>query len=291
LSRSIVVEPPFDGSRLDYALVALCPEIGTRGRRRLCDTGRVYVQNRLASAALRVRAGQVITLEEPNRELPPPVLIAQKNNLVALNKPSGMASAHIDGGASALEDSLSKLFPLCVPPYPRLLNRLDTGTSGIVVAALTSEAEAFWRNSEQNGHILKHYFAVVEGKFPADSVRIIDNALDTDNRRITRVLETSAQLERTTRVEGIGAFTLPQNEASQELSLVGCTIMRGARHQIRAHLAHIGFPLYGDILYGGQGRGGFLLHHAQCTVGSFTACTLPDWFGAMLEQAKMWLKK
>ncbi len=282
---------------------------GVRTRRRLCACGLVRVQGRPAAMGLKVRAGQEITLRLPAAATPPdpaerqlPFVVHTKNNLAALFKPAGLHTTALPGTAApSLEAMLPDLLPHCAEnSFPRLLNRLDLPTSGLVLAALNADRAQFWRQAENTGRISKRYLAIVEGQPRSPfSVRM---RLDTDNRSRTRVCHTDcADMNRHTSVTPLapllpaaspGLFT----DIDLPLTLVGCCIRKGARHQIRAHLAAAGYPLLGDTLYGAAaGRGtGLFLHHASVRLTGFTACCPPVWLPLLPETvgriAAQWLR-
>jgi len=270
MPRELILTPLSEGLRLDHVLAGLFPEMGLRGRRRLCEDGRVYVDGRPAGAGFHVRSGQRISVTE-DEALPPAVsIVCREAGLAALDKPAGLPSAHLAGrAATSLESSLGALFPDCLSPFPKLLNRLDTGTSGLVLAALSIEGLNAWQAAEAAMQVEKRYLAVVEGVFPCGEERVFAAALDMKQRRTTRLLDFSGPEERHTRVKGLGEIV------SGRLSLVGCVIRRGARHQIRVHLAGAGFPLWGDAQYGSRFTGrpaGAAI--SSCGIGSraFSAC-------------------
>ena len=71
--------------------------------------------------------------------------------------------------------------------------------------------------------------------------------------------------------------------------LVGCRIRKGARHQIRAHLAAAGHPLLGDEPYGAEhscANGAFLLHHGRVSLPDFAASRLPAWLPLLPQAAR-----
>lgn len=157
---------------------------------------------------------------------------------------------------------------------PLLLTRLDAPTSGLLVAAVTEDAAERFRAAERAGDIRKFYLATVCGHIPGP-LRLT-GALDTDKRRVTRVLpgKTGDETRHTL------VFPLPgvpsRGENGEELVLV--MIRRGARHQIRAHLAEAGYPLAGDITYNPGQKGGvpFFLCHICMELPEFTAVDLPS---------------
>ena len=174
--------------------------------------------------------------------------------------------------ASSLPPSADTL-PLS-PPVP--LSRLDRATSGIVPAAFTPVAANAFRKAEKTGNIRKYYLAVVHG---SPTGMVIDNALDTDSRTKSRVLpRANTEATRHTEMFPLAEASFLLSDSPSPLTLVVVRIQRGARHQIRAHLAHVGFPILGDDQYGqNDGATALHLHHAQLVAPDFTAFSLPAW--------------
>ncbi len=158
-------------------------------------------------------------------------------------------------------------------PLPVLVQRLDQATSGILAAALRPAIAAEWRDAETRGLCCKRYLALLCGQLPEP--RLATAALDTHQRRRTRVLPRADAPLRHTAFTPLAQFSggtaarlqaalAPENAAVPVLTLAGCTIRKGARHQIRVHAAALGLPLWGDALYG-SGEGRFFLHHGGLT--------------------------
>lgn len=260
-----VIGPDQAGQRLDKALAALLPDSGLRLRRRLIESGRVLLDGHPATPGVRVHAGQEIRLlPQTKPEAPLPRLVHAHGGLAAVFKPVGVHSARVAGGGPSLEERLPELFP---GREPVLLNRLDQGTSGLLLVALDEAARQEYQGREAAGEVDKTYLAVVRGGL--DQGLTVRNRLDVDDRKKTRVLgEDDPDPTRWTVIE-------PVKRLGGD-SLVRARIKRGARHQIRAHLAWAGHPLTGDEVYGG-GPGGFRLHHQRVELPGFTAEADPDW--------------
>ncbi|MFV0347441.1 MAG: pseudouridine synthase family protein [Halodesulfovibrio sp.] len=313
-----VVPAHMHGQRLDAALALFLPESGIRLRRRLFDTHTILVNGSPAAKGRCVREGETLLLVPRDNDATgngitqlsatdtsaaacetDPALAARVHIIhrhagyAAVFKPGGMHSAHIAGGpANSLESLIAGLFPEqedSGDTAPTLINRLDRLTSGMVMVAFgPSKAEAF-HTLEDAGAVEKLYLAVVHGDLK--SPLSIQTALDTAKRRTTRALATPAEdpLRHTT-ILPLGSVTVDGEQAS--CTLVLASIHKGARHQIRAHLAHAGYPIVGDPIYGPQmnetSQHPLYLHHYHIEFGKFSATCPPpqEW-----NQWQQWLSQ
>jgi len=286
------------GQRLDAALAVLFPLLGLRGRRRLWKRHLVLVNGIARSPAFRLHDGEVIRLVPAcpsgaeEKEVTafsddPPRLLARKGTLFFLYKPRGL---HTESLAGSSKPSLAGQLEWIMPNAPgtglRLLNRLDQETSGIVLATGDEDAARHWRQWGHAGDVDKRYLAVLEGR--VDAERIARNALDLTRTRRTRVLDGEGSVLRHTRICPLAYFQaaeapefMPDWPTDAHFTLALCCIAQGARHQIRAHTAHIGHPLAGDILYGTQGGTSFFLHHCRIQWPEGLVSCVPRWLASL----------
>ncbi|QGY41399.1 RluA family pseudouridine synthase [Pseudodesulfovibrio cashew] len=262
---SFIVPESSDGLRLDKVLASPLPESGLRLRRRLCDEGRVRVSDAPRKPGYKVRAGQEILINREQEAVTHSELgvfvVEKTGDFAAVYKPGGVHSAAIEGKDDA---SVEAVLPDLFDGEVTLLNRLDFLTSGLLLVALNPEAATRYQELEEAGQLRKFYLAEVQGRL--DGLATVKNALDTDDRKKTRVLEGDNPDEgRWTGVETLS------HDHETRTTLVRCLIKRGARHQIRAHLASIGHPIVGDSLYGSAGNGGLRLHHQRIEFPGFVA--------------------
>lgn len=270
-TSSASIPDEYEGSRLDKTLEFLQPEAGLRQRRRMCDEGQVLVDGVPRQSSFKVAGGQLLEVRRPEAVVTVAGSIGvhvlkEQDGLAAVFKPDGIHTAAIAGRENvSVESLLPELFP---GRNALLLNRLDNPTSGIVLAALTSEAEDAYRRADESGAIIKEYYARVHGRLMRSQV--VRNTLDTAERKKTRVLPAPNPDERRwTHVEPV------ECGMESETTLVRCLIKKGARHQIRAHLAALGHPILGDSLYGSTAEDRLHLHHHKISLEGFEAISAP----------------
>lgn len=233
-----------------------------------------------------------------------PRLLGMQGALCFFYKPAGLHTAALVGGtAPSLEGMLPQLLSgtagteavSAAGALPQLLQRLDRGTSGLVCGAFGLEAADDFRRFEAGGHCEKRYVALLAGRLEEDFT--VRRALRTDKRNKTRVLECDTGRTRWTEFLPLVYFDGPElnlpafTEDSQfhrvGLTLAGCRIRRGARHQIRAHAASFGHPLWNDPVYGyaspdedsgaASSSSVFFLHHGCLTLPGATCVVPPPW--------------
>ena len=125
----------------------------------------------------------------------------------------------------------------------RLVSRLDMNTSGLTILAKNQFVHSKISQDMQNDSYDKYYVAIVKGTFPEET-RLIDLPIYRDgDGTYNRIIDERGQESRT-EVEVI--------ERRNGYSLLLLKLLTGRTHQIRVHLSHLGYPIIGDELYGGE---------------------------------------
>ena len=178
-------------------------------------------------------------------------VIFEDDSLIVINKPSGLI-VHPGSGVKegTLVNGLAARFPdlqmLDDSIRLGLVHRLDKGTSGLVLVARTQEALTGLKSQMQEREIRRQYLAISTGHIKSDK-GIVDAPLGRDPKN---------PLKRAVLQDGKHAKTHYQVEQRLsepfKVSILTCQLETGRTHQIRVHLAAIGFPVVGDELYGGR---------------------------------------
>jgi 23S rRNA pseudouridine1911/1915/1917 synthase len=259
VEQKFAVDAGAAGERLDRWLAQHVAGVGRRGATELCARRRVLVNGRAAPKAHRLEPGDVVSLlddlaagivTEPDAPLD---VRLERADLVIVEKPAGQATAPLEPGeAGSLAGALLARYPDMLgighrAREPGLLHRLDTQTSGLVLAARTAESFAALSQALEAERLEKRYLALVEDRQLPESGRI-ELALTVYPRGSGRVVA-SPEAEAGARLRRSEFRTL---ERRGGIALVSVAVARAFRHQVRVHLAASGWPIVGDRLYGGR---------------------------------------
>ena len=179
-------------------------------------------------------------------------VLYQDEAILLINKPSGLLSLsgknplNLDSVHFRLANGrLVNGQPAVSPSFPhaRLPHRLDFGTSGIMVVALTPDATVKLNKQFQDGTVQKHYTAMLEGWVSADE-GVINAPIAKDNSQFPRV-----KICQRTGKTATSKFKVLQRLTEPRRSLVQFTPLSGRTHQLRIHSLSIGHPILGCDLY------------------------------------------
>ncbi len=263
--------------RLDQYLVRMGFARSRRRARELVERGLVSVNGRTHPKGTAIAPGDLVELGsateaasiKPNAGIALEVLFEDASVLV-INKPAPMPCHPLDSAESAtVMNAMVARYPEVAsagdkPLEGGLVHRLDNGTSGALLIARDRTAFRALRDAIRDGRIMREYEALVAGELRIPLELRDPIAHHPRNPRKMVVATSPADTRRGrarpayTRVEAIEHLG-----AARTLLLV--TPRTGCRHQIRVHLAHQGYPIVGDELYGGSldqrlAAGRFLLH-------------------------------
>ncbi len=248
--RMVEVGEEYDGQRLDNFLLRLCKGVPKSHIYKAVRAGQVRVNKGRVQPDTRLAAGDVVRvppmrLPAASDKRPVPAgefpVVYEDDGLLVIDKPQGVA---VHGGSGVSFGVIERL--RAARPQARFLelaHRLDRDTSGLLLIAKKRNVLLALHEMFRAGAGDKHYFALVEGKWPNDRQHI----------RLALTKWTTQTGERRVRVDPAGSpshtiVTLKKRLGNY--SLLDAELRTGRTHQIRVHLAANGFPIIGDDKYG-----------------------------------------
>jgi len=249
------------GKRLDLFIAHYAAHISRNRIQSMVKDGHALVNGRMEKPSYKVKLGEVITLDLPERtihevlpEAIPLNVMYEDSYILVLNKPHGLVVHPAPGNyTGTLVNALLYHYgtlPLYNDGFHQserektgIVHRLDKDTSGVIVVARTSEALRSLSMQFKNRMVRKEYVAIVVG--------VIKKGSGTINTGIGRHVKDRKKISVLTHKarEAITDFVV--RERYQQATLVGINIRTGRTHQIRVHMAHKGYPVLGDRIYGG----------------------------------------
>ena len=253
----VAINETLTSERLDRYLTTQLPHISRGGIQRLLREGNILVDGKPAKPTQHPVAGQTVEIiwpvpkevEARPEELPLEVL-SEDDDLIVVNKPAGMPTHPSNGHESGtlvnalLHHCAGSLSGVGGVVRPGIVHRLDMDTSGCIVAAKNDAAHLGLAEQFKDREVDKRYHAIVTGRIPNDEGEIdAPIARHPVHRKLMAVQPGASRNART------GWRVL---ERLAKCTLVEATLFTGRTHQIRVHFKHVGFPLFGDAMYGAK---------------------------------------
>lgn len=175
-------------------------------------------------------------------------VVYEDDHIIVINKPSGLV-VHPGAGTpsgTVLNGLLARYPELSSVPRAGIVHRIDKDTTGLMVVARTLQAQTALAAQLQDRSMGREYWAMCMGVMTGGGT--VNEPIDRHPKHRTKMAVAP---------EGMGRDSITHyrvEERYRNHTLVRCKLETGRTHQIRVHLAHIGYPLVGDQLYAGRSR-------------------------------------
>jgi len=251
IELSLTIPAAQAGQRLDQALAALLPDYSRSRLKAWIESGEVRVDGAVLRPRDKVLGGEAVSI---NASLPqetraaaqdiPLVLVHEDKHVFVVDKPAGLV-VHPGAGNpdNTLQNALLALDPkLASLPRAGIVHRLDKDTSGLLIVARTLPAHTALVRMLGERDVHREYEAVCRGVMTAGGT--IDAPIDRHPTERVRMAVREGGRGAVTHYRVIARFRANTHVRVQ--------LETGRTHQIRVHLAHAGYPIVGDRVYGGR---------------------------------------
>jgi len=251
IELSLTIPTAQAGQRLDQALAALLPDYSRSRLKAWIESGEVRVDGAVLRPRDKVLGGEAVSisasLPEETRAVAqeiPLVLVHEDKHVFVVDKPAGLV-VHPGAGNpdNTLQNALLALDPkLASLPRAGIVHRLDKDTSGLLIVARTLPAHTALVRMLGERDVHREYEAICRGVMTAGGT--IDAPIDRHPTERVRMAVREGGRDAVTHYRVIARFRANTHVRVQ--------LETGRTHQIRVHLAHAGYPIVGDRVYGGR---------------------------------------
>lgn len=255
--KKIIAKNIEQNSRLDSYISKKDLEISRMMVKKLLDENMIKVNGKTEKPSYKIKENDVIEIqiEEPKEiELKaqdiPIEIIYEDNDIIVVNKPKGLVVHPANGNPDGT--LVNAIMAICKETLsgiggeirPGIVHRLDKDTSGLLIVAKNDKAHINMSNQIKDRQVKKTYIALVRG-IVAENEATINMPIGRSTKDRKKMSVTKIGKEAITHFKVINRYTTSKGE----YTLLEITIDTGRTHQIRVHLAEIGYPVIGDNIY------------------------------------------
>ena len=241
MMEKIVVDEKYNGKKLNKIVLDKISEINYNTFCKVLRKKDIKVNGKRTNKDILVYSKDIIEIYLPNSEKKLNIeIIYEDENILVINKKANIEVV----GEKSLTTQIQEYYKeKNIKPMP--CHRIDRNTTGLVLFAKNNEALEILLNKFKNHEIEKHYLALVYG-IPKEKHKVLEDYLFKDNKKSQVYISNSYKKG----YQKIITIYKVLEERKDNTSLLDVEIKTGKTHQIRAHLAYIGYPIIGDGKYG-----------------------------------------
>lgn len=251
--KNVIVNENDKGKRLDIYIAENFNELSRTMIKKLIESNNILINDKSEKVSYKVQANDNISIDVPEaketklkaQEIPLDI-IYEDNDIIVVNKPKGMvvhpANGNPDGTLvnAILAICKNSLSGIGGELRPGIVHRLDKDTSGLIIVAKNDKAHINMSEQIKERNVKKTYIALVRGNVPEEEATInMPIGRSTKDRKKMAVIKNGKQ--------AITHFKVLKRYS--KYTLLEIKIETGRTHQIRVHMAEIGYPVVGDAVY------------------------------------------
>lgn len=251
--KNVIVNENDKGKRLDIYIAENFNELSRTMIKKLIESNNILVNDKSEKVSYKVQANDNISIDVPEaketklkaQEIPLDI-IYEDSDIIVVNKPKGMvvhpANENPDGTLvnAILSICKNSLSGIGGELRPGIVHRLDKDTSGLIIVAKNDKAHINMSEQIKERNVKKTYIALVRGNVPEEKATInMPIGRSTKDRKKMAVTKNGKQ--------AITHFKVLKRYS--KYTLLEIKIETGRTHQIRVHMAEIGYPVVGDAVY------------------------------------------